>query len=351
MMADEFDEAVLCSYNPAVPDALKAKANDYCQRVKEAPEGWRFCLEKFLTTSRVEIKFFCLQVLQDLATNRLEVLSDDDRGQLKVAMFRWLSEHLPKNPESPAIKNKFALVLVLLFKQEFPEKWPSFFTDLFSCLSFGLPLIDMFLRILKTIDEEVVSREVTRSQTDNARNSLIKDRMRDSCVKQLAATWYSILDTYAQSAPELCNDCLEVVKLYISWIDINLVANDQFLGKFYTFVTRSDTLREAAGECLFEIVNKGIADPLAKLSLLSKLKLPPVLQSIPLDADDNFLQQVARSIDVMGIEILRCLGEVTALVTAGQAPPEAIVNARAMLDEALELLFKFMNHEDDDVSK
>ena len=39
-----------------------------------------------------------------------------------------------------------------------------FFSDLLQCLQFGAQAVDMYLRILKAIDEEVVDRDVARSQ-------------------------------------------------------------------------------------------------------------------------------------------------------------------------------------------
>lgn len=45
-----------------------------------------------------------------------------------------------------------------------------FFSDLLQCLQFGAKAVDMYLRILKAIDEEVVDRDVTR----NAQVSIVK---------------------------------------------------------------------------------------------------------------------------------------------------------------------------------
>ena len=42
-------------------------------------------------------------------------------------------------------------------------QWPSFFPDLLQCFQFGSRAVDMYLRILKAIDEEVVDRDTVRS--------------------------------------------------------------------------------------------------------------------------------------------------------------------------------------------
>ena len=90
-----------------------------------------------------------------------------------------------------AIKNKFVHCLVLLFKAEYPENWPTFFNnDVLSMLQIGgiggvdgadlgahiptqIIMLDFFLRMLQTIDEEVVSTDVPRSNSEAAHNTTI----------------------------------------------------------------------------------------------------------------------------------------------------------------------------------
>lgn len=59
------------------------------------------------------------------------------------------------------------------------------------------------------------------------RNTLIKDNMRETCIPALVESWYQILQTYQSSHSELTCQCLEVVGAYVSWIDLNLIANDR----------------------------------------------------------------------------------------------------------------------------
>lgn len=42
-----------------------------------------------------------------------------------------------------AIKNKYAQTLVLLFRRQYPQAWPTFFTDFFALLQQGALLVDM----------------------------------------------------------------------------------------------------------------------------------------------------------------------------------------------------------------
>ncbi len=49
---------------------IKANAIEYCNKVLAAKEGWAYCLDKFYKTTRIEVKFFCLTVLQDVILHR-----------------------------------------------------------------------------------------------------------------------------------------------------------------------------------------------------------------------------------------------------------------------------------------
>lgn len=68
---------------------------------------------------------------------------------------------------------------------------------------------------------------VTFLLQETRRNTLIKDSMREQCIPHLVESWFQILQTYQQTHPELTCQCLEVVGAYVSWIDLNLIANDR----------------------------------------------------------------------------------------------------------------------------
>ena len=62
---------------------------------------------------------------------------------------------------------------------------------------------------------------------------------------------------------------LEIVGAYIAWINIDLIANMRFVDLLVRFL-REHPLREAAADCLHDIVAKGM-DPVAKIKLVESL--------------------------------------------------------------------------------
>ncbi len=61
------------------------------------------------------------------------------------------------------LRNKLAQTLVSVLQQEYPQEWPTFFQDLIrAMLAQGDGLIDMFCRILVSVDEDLVSLDIPR---------------------------------------------------------------------------------------------------------------------------------------------------------------------------------------------
>lgn len=92
----------------------------------------------------------------------------------------------------------------------------------------GSRVLERSLRRFPLPDEVKKPPLLTRgSFQETRRNTLIKDSMRGQCIPHLVESWFQILHTYQQSHPELTCQCLEVVGAYVSWIDLNLIANDR----------------------------------------------------------------------------------------------------------------------------
>ena len=74
---------------------------------------------------------------------------------------------------------------------------------------------------------------------------------------------------YESANPELACLCLEVVGVYVSWIDISLIANERFVGLLLHHLS-IDVLRESACDCFHESIEKGM-DPAAKTELVESV--------------------------------------------------------------------------------
>ena len=177
-MADvaEFERAVLCVFELQYADTpeakehapLKQQAMAYCEQVKQSADGWRHNLGLLKASQRSEAHFYALQTLQDLVVLRegeggaglQSLLPEGARVELRVALLAWMQQlqHQQLLPRlAPFVLTKLAVVIALLIKADYPERWPPAFDELLMLLKGGAAGIELHARIFAAIDEEIVS--------------------------------------------------------------------------------------------------------------------------------------------------------------------------------------------------
>uniref|UniRef100_A0A674B8C4 Exportin-T n=1 Tax=Salmo trutta TaxID=8032 RepID=A0A674B8C4_SALTR len=343
------DEQALLGLNPNADACYRQKAMVYFEQLKESQDAWEVCAEALAKGiySDDHVKFFCFQVLEHQIKYRHGGLSPAQQQLIRETLMKWLQLQLMNSqPEKPFIRNKAAQVFALTFVMEYLTHWPKFFYDLLSLVGLNPHGVDVYLRTLMAIDAEVVDRDILHSPEEVRRNTLIKDSMREQVIPSLVESWYQILGTYQQSHPEITCQCLEVVGAYVSWIDLNLIANDRFVNLLLSQMSVED-LREEACECLFEIVNKGM-DPTDKTKLVESLC--QVLQSagffnVEEEEDVDFLAKFSRLVNGMGQSLVLSW---TKLAKGGEVKDAA--ESLSAIEAKVPLLLQLLVHDDDDIS-
>ncbi|KAJ2566638.1 pre-tRNA nuclear export protein, partial [Coemansia sp. RSA 1836] len=202
-------------------------------------------------------------------------------------------------------------------------------------------MVDFLLKVLGSLDEEMVNPAVPRGADEVARNTDIKDAMRVEDVNRMAHAWYSILVHLSGSHPDLARGALRLMGVYVSWIDISLIVNQPFVSIIFSLL-KAPALRGQACRCLAEIVGKGMraAD---KLCLIQFLGIVGVMSQLEF-ADVEFAEEVGKLANVVGIEL-------KAIWTDKEsATPDGRATAVVMLEKLMPLLLSFLSHEYDEVS-
>lgn len=343
-------ENLLQGLQSAANATSQVGALQYFEQLKNSSDGWKLCGDALIRNlySDETVKFFCFQVLEHHIRTRHVASGPVDQQTIREILLNWLrNQCCTEREDENFLKNKAAQVFSLIFVCDYPDKWPLFFSDLLQCLQFGSQAVDMYLRILKAIDEEVVDRDVIRSAQEAERNTKIKDTMRDNCITELVDSWYQILKTYENSLPSLICLCLDVIGAYIEWIDIGLIANEKFISLLLRYMS-VEVLRESACDCMHEIIIKGM-EPVAKQelveSLLSVLEKSGVLQ-LQEDEDADFLAKLAKLMGAAGTQLLNSYNKLTK-----SGDTEAAAKCLCSAEGKLPYLFKFLDHDDDDVSQ
>ncbi|PFX29322.1 Exportin-T [Stylophora pistillata] len=343
-------ENLLQGLQSAANSTSQAGTLQYFEQLKNSEDGWKLCGDALVRNlySDETVKFFCFQVLEHQIKTSHAAASPLNQCTARNILLTWLrNQCCSKTDDKNFLKNKAAQVFSLIFVRDYPEGWPTFFSDLLQCLQFGAQAVDMYLRILKAIDEEVVDRDVIRNQQDAERNMKIKDTIRDTCITDLVDSWYHILNTYENSLSSLTCLCLDVIGAYIEWIDIGLIANDRFISALLRYMS-VEVLRESACDCIHEVIMKGM-EPVAKRelveSLVSVLEKSGILQ-LQEDEDADFLAKVSKLMNAVGTQLLNSYSKLTK-----SGDTEAAAKCLHAAEEKMQYLFRFLSHDDDDVSQ
>uniref|UniRef100_A0A673G471 Exportin-T n=1 Tax=Sinocyclocheilus rhinocerous TaxID=307959 RepID=A0A673G471_9TELE len=343
------DEQALMGLNPNADACYRQRALAYFEQLKESLDGWEVCAEALAKGfySDDHVKFFCFQVLEHQIKFRHGSLTAAQQQLIRETLMKWLQAQLMNvHPEKPFIRNKAAQVLALTFVMEFLTLWPKFFFDILNLVGLNSNGVDIYLRTLMAIDAEVVDRDILHSPEETRRNILIKDTMREQCIPALVESWFQILQTYQHTHSELTCQCLEVVGAYVSWIDLNLIANDRFVNLLLSHMSIEE-LREEACDCLFEIVNKGM-EPVDKTKLVETLC--QVLQSagffnIEQEEDVDFLAKFSRLVNGMGQSLVLSWTKLSKMVDV-----KVSVETLRAVEGKVPLMLQLLIHEDDDIS-
>jgi len=346
------DEVALNGFGTQADTQTQQRAAQYFEQLKQSEEGWKLSINALATQAYAgndHIRFFCFQVVEHYVKTRYPHASVDEQQLVRNFLITWLQTLNGSSEEKSYILNKAAQVFVITCLCDYPYRWPTFFDDLIATLSLGTRCIDMYLRILKAVDVDVVDRDIAHSAEEVQRNTLIKDAMRMQCVGRLVDSWYLILITYETAMPSLACACLDVIGAYVSWIDIGLIANERFVSVLLRFMSNV-LLRESACDCISEIISKGM-DSVEKINLIQSFT--SVLDNAGLlnvkkndeEEDGDYMSKLAKLVNVMGLQLIQCYQKLSK--TKDENNTRLCLNA---LEAKLPMMLRLLRSTDDDVS-
>ncbi|KAE8988743.1 hypothetical protein PF005_g20215 [Phytophthora fragariae] len=354
-MADvaEFERAVLIAFQYAgaqaadqQAQALKLQAESFCAAVKSQADGWRAELQLFEHSEHEQVKFYALQALQEALASGV---ADDVAVAVRVELLAWLQSHVVYvEAKAPYLKTKLAVVITLLIKRDYPDRWPTAFTELLALLPQGASVVEMYFRILQAINEEIVEFDAQRTQQEAAHNMRIKDAMREgSCMREsFDAIARVLVNADASDVMRVLSaSALETLKRYISWVDIGLVVNDTLWPLLIKLLRESETFRCSAANCVFEVIDKGMT-PEKKLAMLQQLQILEMLAALPIREDDEFAEEIGEVINAVGLELVTCMD---AFRHTNRA--DLLQASGAMLCQLMPLVWELFAHESKDVSE
>eukprot|EP00055_Hartaetosiga_balthica_P008302 m.30454 g.30454 ORF g.30454 m.30454 type:complete len:1007 (+) comp6229_c0_seq1:102-3122(+) len=273
---EKFEEAVLLCSDPRTDDDVKKEALMYLKEFENSDEGLILCLKSLEENQfdNTHVLFHCLKVVEKSVRKRGGELRKN--GELEMVQSFACSFY--ENPVAYhfAARNKVAEICAVLFAETYLGEWRSFFSDLVNKLGDSPSRDALFIQIMKTIDEVVVVRDAVRDDSENERNSAIKDAMREGDAEILVGAFADLVEGYAEGDINVACEALDVLASYVEWVDISLIVTERFKN-IVEGAFSYPQLGDAAARFLSAILTKGMLGS-ARLEVLSLFNVVDLLQ-------------------------------------------------------------------------
>lgn len=293
----------------AVTDPTKqAEIYRALESLKKDELGWKKSVESFIGPHKpsAEEQFLLLQVIEDFLNKRYHSSSQQDVLVIRNFLLHYTKNSRSSSEDQPVfLTNKMAHIFSLVFAADFPERWSTFFNDLFFNANINDRKVAFFyLKVLLAIDTEVVNRDIQRSKNESDRNIKIKDAMREICINEIAKSWLSIANALTGDDAIQCL-VLDNIASYVDWIELDLVANDYvmplIISKFQNAATS-----ESATAAVCSLLEKGMP---AEKKVGLTLTIMTVLRNNGLLAvndndDDEEVTRVGSLVNTLGLVLL-----------------------------------------------
>lgn len=246
-----------------------------------------------------------------------------------------------------------------MFILSYQSIWPSFFDDFLELLGLptapigNSPAVDLYLRILQVIHEEIGDNLIVRETTVTKRNNSLKDTIRERDVVKLTDSWIKILQYYGSNdeqavQQEIIDGALKVVGGWISWIDITLIVNQDFISLIFSFLQKENH-RLVACDTLIEIVAKKMK-PTDKVELIRLMGLKDVVSQLCSSSDDEFDERVAKLSNVITLELVHILDGSTSIASNSSLLQGQENQVEQVLDGFFPTIIHFLSNENSDTS-
>lgn len=366
-MEAQIQQAVEVASGSSADNAVKQQALSFIQQLNSSPDGWKHCLSLLASTESGNtlshnVKFFIFQVFD----SRIPTLQDQEKITLKDTIFTYIKGLISKNEVEPTfLRNAVAKSLGLLFVHCTLTCYQTMIKDLLAMATndggntFNELATDYYIKTLVIIHQEIGDQMIIKDKESSQRSNMLKDFIRDHYMLTMVQSWKQILTHFTDPSAqvtdkrlvsEIIDGTLMAIGFYSSWIEINLILDQEFLNLFYRCLTSTDQkVQIRTTNTLTDILHKKMLPP-KKLELINFLDLGNFLNNMEFDIktlDFDFAQALAKLCQQLGSECVLLLDNSTHEALKFDDFRNMGV---AKVIEVMPLIFKFLEYEYDDIS-
>ncbi|CRG97549.1 exportin-1, putative, partial [Plasmodium gallinaceum] len=262
----------------------KNEAQKYCENFQNNVDCWKYCISKFLTTDKLEVKFFCIHVINE----KLQNVKLDDLLLIKNSLFTYLEKKYITANEDSCVVNKILQLYLSLIELLYPNNMNDAFKFLInlimvsSDISIKTVYINFFMKLLNMLDVEYIDNVYTKKSIQTITN--LKEAIKENDLPLIIECFYFIMNLNIE---ELSALSIFTLSKYVSWIDINYVANDKILTFIYQCLNSLNSASEASYCFLTALIRKGM-NPLNKIQFIENINIICVIENSPKIIDVSF---------------------------------------------------------------
>jgi exportin-1 len=213
------DQIVLIAMDGSHPQ--RVAANEWLVKMRDESEMWRRADAIFDQSKEIATKFYGLQVLSETINTKWKIIPQDQREGVrnyvvgKILSFSSTDESLKQNN---AFLLRLNLVLVHILKQDWPQNWPTFISDLVASSKTSEALCENNMKILKLLSEEVF--DFSKDTMTAAKMKTLKESLNDE-FSQIFQLCEFILE--ASQKPSLIQATLQTLQRFLTWIPLGYI--------------------------------------------------------------------------------------------------------------------------------
>eukprot|EP00730_Choanoeca_flexa_P018270 TRINITY_DN8877_c0_g1_i1.p1 TRINITY_DN8877_c0_g1~~TRINITY_DN8877_c0_g1_i1.p1 ORF type:complete len:1093 (+),score=360.10 TRINITY_DN8877_c0_g1_i1:50-3280(+) len=269
-------------------------AEQILNEFQKAPEAWTRVHQILQESSSSMTKYLALSVLINVIKSQWKLLPEEQTKGMKdfiVEQIIALAGSFESLQQEKMYIGKLNAVLVQIVKQEWPQKWPSFVTDIVGASRTSESLCQNNLRIFQLLSEEIF--DFSKGTIVQVKAQHLKDTLCDQ-FQPIFELCQFVMEKSEQVS--LIEQTLATMLRFLSWIPIGYVFETDLVPTLVNKFLNVPVFRNATMQCLAEVAAlpgdmKSTMDPATLENIQTKqislfqLILSQLVEMLPPDSD------------------------------------------------------------------
>jgi exportin-1 len=213
------DQIVLIAMDGSHPQ--RGPANSFLVTMKDHPDMWRRADAILETSSQMSTKFFGLKVLSEAINTHWKVIPQDERYGIRsyvIAKIVGLASSEESMKQNHDFLNRLNLVLIDILKQDWPQNWPTFITDIVESSKTSEILCENNMKVLQYLSEEIF--EFSKESLTSSKMKTMKESLNEEFAKIFQLCEF-VLENSVKPSLIVCT--VQTLQRFLSWIQLAFI--------------------------------------------------------------------------------------------------------------------------------